>query len=91
MKIIEIINEYNFHGRTCTNDCSGHKAGWYWSKNKQVTNPIQCNQPYSPSFQGGCNTALDKNLKHPRIRNNSGQFANPNPTKKFNTTTYKYS
>lgn len=74
MKIREIIQEYNFYGRTCTKDCSGHRAGWYWAKKKAVTNDTQCSSR-SPSFTGGCQTALSQQkLQHPRIRGAGGRF-----------------
>lgn len=79
MKINEIISEYTLQGRTCTKDCSGHRAGWYWAKSKGVTNPVSCDSR-SPSFNGGCSAAAEyPAMKHPRIRGEKGRFARPVP------------
>lgn len=48
------VNELNFLGSQCTKDCSGHRAGYEWSRRKggQVPNS------WSPSFNKGA--ALQK-------------------------------
>lgn len=78
MKINEIITEFTFYGRTCTKDCSGHRAGWYWAKKKAVTNPAACTSR-SPSFTGGCEVATAQTkLAHPRVRE-KGRFVRTTP------------
>lgn len=37
----------------CTDDCSGHKAGYNWAKQKNITNPLDCTGN-SNSFIEGC-------------------------------------
>lgn len=76
MRIKEIINELTFHGRQCTKDCSGHKAGWDWERKNQ-TNSIA--QTPSPSFNSGTEIAViqRKAGKQPistNIRGAKGQF-----------------
>lgn len=76
MKVKEIIQELSFHGRPCTKDCSGHKAGWDWERKHQTNQ--NTNSP-SPSFNSGVDIAISqrKNGKQPigpNIRNNKGQF-----------------
>ena len=44
------INELKFLGSECTKDCSGHRAGYAWSKRK---GGVLGNSPYSPSFNKG--------------------------------------
>jgi hypothetical protein len=44
------LNELNFLGSQCTKDCSGHRAGYAWSKRK---GGVLGNSPYSPSFNKG--------------------------------------
>lgn len=42
-----------FKGYQCTQDCSGHKAGYAWAQRKGVTDPAQCTGK-SQSFVEGC-------------------------------------
>lgn len=42
-----------FKGYTCTQDCSGHIAGYEWAKRKGITDPSQCGGK-SRSFYEGC-------------------------------------
>jgi pyrimidine deaminase RibD-like protein len=46
----ENLNELEFLGSPCTQDCSGHRAGYTWSQSKggQVAQ-----SPFSPSFNKG--------------------------------------
>jgi pyrimidine deaminase RibD-like protein len=46
------LNELNFLGSPCTKDCSGHRAGYDWSKRK---GGAPGNSPFSPSFNNGAN------------------------------------
>jgi hypothetical protein len=56
MRSREFIKELTFLGSPCTKDCSGHRAGYHWYKQKRV-NP----QSRSPSFNKGA--ALAKSGK----------------------------
>jgi hypothetical protein len=42
-----------FHGRPCTQDCSGHEAGYAWAARKGITSPLDCSGN-SRSFVSGC-------------------------------------
>ena len=46
------LNELSFLGSPCTKDCSGHRAGYDWSKSK---GGAAGNSPFSPSFNNGAN------------------------------------
>jgi pyrimidine deaminase RibD-like protein len=48
----ENLNELSFLGSPCTKDCSGHRAGYAWSKAK---GGVAGNSPFSPSFNNGAN------------------------------------
>lgn len=50
----EPLDELNFLGSQCTKDCSGHRAGYDWSKRKGLR---QANS-YSPSFNKGAGLAV---------------------------------
>lgn len=49
------LRELNFLGSECTKDCSGHRAGYEWSKRKGLR---QANSLYSPSFNKGAALAV---------------------------------
>lgn len=42
-----------FHGYTCTQDCSGHIAGYEWAERNGIRNRNQCDGQ-SQSFIEGC-------------------------------------
>ena len=46
----EQLDELQFLGSECTKDCSGHRAGYNWSK---ARGGIDGNSPWSPSFNKG--------------------------------------
>lgn len=51
-------NEYErapltFKGYECTDDCSGHEAGYEWAERKRITDPEDC-RGKSRSFIEGC-------------------------------------
>ena len=46
----EPLNELQFMGSTCTKDCSGHRAGYAWSK---ARGGRDATSPFSPSFNKG--------------------------------------
>lgn len=49
------LDELSFLGSPCTKDCSGHRAGYEWSKRKGLK---QGNSPWSPSFNKGAALAV---------------------------------
>jgi pyrimidine deaminase RibD-like protein len=49
------LDELSFLGSQCTKDCSGHRAGYEWSKRKGLQ---QGNSPWSPSFNKGAALAV---------------------------------
>ena len=49
------LDELTFRGSQCTKDCSGHRAGYEWSKRKGGVDAAS----WSPSFNKGA--ALYKN------------------------------
>lgn len=51
---IEKIDELSFLGSECTKDCSGHRAGYAWSKRKG----LQQANSWSPSFNKGAGLAV---------------------------------
>ena len=51
----EQLDELSFLGSECTKDCSGHRAGYDWSKRKGLR---QANSLYSPSFNKGAALAV---------------------------------
>jgi len=42
-----------FHGYLCTQDCSGHEAGYRWAQEKGIEHPDDCGGR-SQSFIEGC-------------------------------------
>lgn len=76
MKLRDIINELTFHGRLCTKDCSGHKAGWEWERKNQTNQ--KRNTP-SNSFNTGTEVAIaqrqaNKDPIGTNIRGEKGRF-----------------
>jgi pyrimidine deaminase RibD-like protein len=50
------LTELSFLGSPCTKDCSGHRAGYAWSK---ARGGVDANSPFSPSFNNGARLARD--------------------------------
>lgn len=50
------LTELNFLGSPCTKDCSGHRAGYTWSKDR---GGVDANSLWSPSFNNGARLAKD--------------------------------
>lgn len=49
------LKELSFLGSQCTKDCSGHRAGYDWSKRNGLKSGTS---PYSPSFNKGAALAV---------------------------------
>jgi hypothetical protein len=47
-----------FMGRPCSEDCSGHIAGWEWAAKRGAVRTAQCEVAKSPSFAEGCRIYL---------------------------------
>lgn len=47
-----------FGGNDCTDDCSGHKAGYEWAEQKSITDESECSGN-SNSFVEGCRTYVE--------------------------------
>lgn len=45
--------QLEFHGYPCTEDCSGHEAGYEWAADKGIADPDDCGGN-SQSFIEGC-------------------------------------
>ncbi|PCI98749.1 MAG: hypothetical protein COB14_07580 [Alphaproteobacteria bacterium] len=48
-----VASATDFYGYYCTQDCSGHKAGYEWAKKKQIAERENCGGR-SNSFIEGC-------------------------------------
>lgn len=53
-------NPRDFHGDPCTEDCSGHEAGYEWASEKGITDPYDCDGN-SNSFIEGCRAYAEEN------------------------------
>lgn len=49
-----------FDGYQCTDDCSGHQAGYDWAEQNDIDDEDACNTP-SQSFNEGCQSYIDEN------------------------------
>jgi hypothetical protein len=59
----EPLNELQFMGSTCTKDCSGHRAGYAWSRARGGRNATS---PFSPSFNKGSDIGTAELMKAKR-------------------------
>lgn len=49
-----------FKGYICTEDCSGHQAGYDWAEDNGITDESDCNGN-SNSFNEGCQAWVEEN------------------------------
>lgn len=49
-----------FHGYECTEDCSGHEAGYAWAEQNDISDPNDCGGN-SQSFIEGCEAWANEN------------------------------
>lgn len=54
-----------FGGYPCTTSCSGHVAGFRWAAKRKPSNPFDCYDGVSKSFQEGCSTWMKQPLRDP--------------------------
>lgn len=60
--VYEMLSGFDyFYGRTCTDDCSGHEAGYDWAKMNTITDEYDCITD-SSSFTEGCLIYIEKNI-----------------------------
>ena len=52
----------NFHGYDCTDDCSGHEAGYEWAEEHGITDPGDCGGN-SDSFIEGCEAYAEEQME----------------------------
>lgn len=50
-----------FHGYSCTDDCSGHEAGYEWAEENGIDDPDDCGGN-SDSFIEGCQAYADEQV-----------------------------
>ena len=53
------VESRTFHGYPCTEDCSGHEAGYEWAENNSITDPNDCSGN-SQSFIEGCESYAEE-------------------------------
>ena len=56
----------SFHGYECTDDCSGHQAGYDWAEENDISDPSDCGGN-SQSFIEGCEAWANENGDDPSI------------------------
>lgn len=49
-----------FHGDDCTEDCSGHEAGYEWAEDNDIDDVDDCSGN-SNSFNEGCESYVEEN------------------------------
>jgi hypothetical protein len=54
-----VVIAQNFNGYPCTQDCSGHEAGYAWAQDKDIRDPSDCSGN-SNSFIEGCQFAAEE-------------------------------
>lgn len=52
------LAQQTFGGYECTEDCSGHKAGYDWAQQNGISDESDCGSN-SQSFNEGCQTYLE--------------------------------
>ncbi|MGW8185000.1 MAG: hypothetical protein ACWGHO_02720 [Candidatus Moraniibacteriota bacterium] len=55
----EAYEESTFNGYECTDDCSGHEAGYKWAEEQGITDSSDCDGN-SNSFIEGCESYADE-------------------------------
>jgi hypothetical protein len=54
------VSGREFQGDGCTDDCSGHRAGYAWAESYGITDPDDCGGN-SQSFIEGCRAYAEEN------------------------------
>jgi hypothetical protein len=55
-----VVYPDTFHGYDCTDDCSGHEAGYQWAEDNGISDTSDCDQE-SQSFAEGCQAYVEEN------------------------------
>ncbi len=58
--MIEPAAAQDFYGDDCTDDCSGHEAGYEWAEENGIDDPDDCSGN-SQSFVEGCESWVEEN------------------------------
>lgn len=58
----------DFNGYLCTQDCSGHEAGYNWAQDKGIEDPDDCGGN-SNSFTEGCKAYAEEQQNEDSIEN----------------------
>jgi len=54
------VSADTFGGYECTDDCSGHQAGYDWAEQNDIDDESSCSTP-SASFNQGCESYVEEN------------------------------
>ncbi len=60
MLMIGAAHGQSFHGYDCTEDCSGHEAGYEWAEENDIDDVDDCSGN-SNSFIEGCQSYVEEN------------------------------
>lgn len=66
------LHAQNFMGYPCTDDCSGHEAGYNWAENKGIESPDDCGGN-SSSFIEGCKAYAEEQENENEQENESDE------------------
>jgi len=61
------VEAQEFHGYPCTQDCSGHEAGYAWAERNDITDPDDCGGN-SNSFIEGCMAYAEEHEESQSVR-----------------------
>lgn len=54
-----LANAASLNGYECTEDCSGHEAGYEWAEKNEIEDEDDCDTPFN-SFTEGCISYLEE-------------------------------
>ncbi len=60
---VHVAPPLTFGGYACTEDCSGHEAGYQWAEEQGISNPDDCGGD-SMSFEEGCRTYAEEQQQY---------------------------
>lgn len=59
--LLAIALSQTFQGYPCTEDCSGHEAGYEWAEENEIEDADDCSGGKSLSFIEGCEAWVEDN------------------------------
>jgi hypothetical protein len=59
LSMVNSAEAREFGGYECTDDCSGHAAGYRWAEEHDITDQVDCPSGNSNSFHEGCLVYVD--------------------------------